>query len=433
MPDIVAILVPCAIILVVLAVLNVPLYLAILGPTLYLAIFVVKVPVESIFTGMFDNVAKTSFLCIPFFILTGTIIQASTLGSRLIDFFMVLLRHTKAGLAVACLFANALFGAISGSSPAAVATFGKVVYEPLAKAQGPSLSTGIIVSSGALSTIIPPSITLIVYGIATETSVTSLFMGGFLPGLLLVALVAVYLFWRCSRNIKLGLYDAQVQPRATAGEIKTSFIRAIPVLILPVIILGGIYSGIFTPTEAGAVAAVYSFVVAVFVLKDIKFSALPKQLVDAGKTAGQIFILIAVSTCFAQMATMAQLPALVTESFGSFDKFMFLLMLNVLLLIVGCFFDTSAAVLILAPLLLPTAKLLGIDPIHLGLVFTVNLSIGMFTPPFGLNIFVAQSILKKSMGEISKALIPYIILYIAGLFIITYVPGLTLLLPNLLA
>ncbi len=433
MPDVVAILIPCAIILVVLAVLNVPLYLAILGPTLYLALFVVKVPVESIFTGMFDNVAKTSFLCIPFFILTGTFIQASTLGSRLIDFFMVLLRHTKAGLAVACLFANAVFGAISGSSPAAVATFGKVVYEPLAKAQGPSLSTGVIVSSGALSTIIPPSITLIIYGIATESSVTSLFMGGFLPGLLLVALVAGYLFWRCARNSKLGLYESQAQPRATAGEIKTTFIRAIPVLILPVIILGGIYSGIFTPTEAGAVAAVYSFVVAVFVLKDIKFSQIPRQLADAGKTAGQIFILISVSTCFAQMATMAQLPTLITESFGSFDKIMFLLMLNVLLLIVGCFFDTGAAVLILAPLLLPTAKVLGIDPIHLGLVFTVNLSIGMFTPPFGLNIFVAQSVLKKSMGEISRALIPYIILYIVGLLIITYVPGLTLLLPNILS
>ena len=335
MYDVASILIPCAVILVVLAVLNVPLYLAILGPTLYLALFVVRIPVESLFTGLFDNVAKTSFLCIPFFILTGTFIQASSLGSRLIDFFMVLLRQTKAGLAVACLLSNAVFGAISGSSPAAVATFGKVVYEPLAKAQGPRLSTGIIVSSGALSTIIPPSITLIVYGIATESSVSKLFMAGILPGILLVVLVTLYLNWRCAKNNRLGLYESKVLERAAPKEIGASFVRAIPVLILPVIILGGIYSGIFTPTEAGAVAAVYSFVVAVFVLRDIKFPQIPKQIASACKTAGQIFILIAVSTCFAQVATMAQLPRLITESFGGLDRIAFLLMLNVMLLIVG--------------------------------------------------------------------------------------------------
>ncbi|MDR3294919.1 MAG: TRAP transporter large permease [Clostridiales Family XIII bacterium] len=430
--NLVSILVPAAIILVAMAVLNIPLYLAILAATLYIAVFAIRIPVESIFTGIFDNVAKTSFLCIPFFVLTGTLIQASTLGSRLINLFMVVLRSTKAGLAIACLFSNAVFGAISGSSPAAVATFGKIVYEPLAKVQGPALSMGIITSSGALSTIIPPSITLIIFGIATESSVTSLFMAGFLPGILLVAVVSMYLVWRCSKNARLGLYESGVQERPTRTEIGAAFIRAIPVLILPVLILGGIYSGTFTPTEAGAVAAIYSFVVAFFFLKDIPPRQLPRQLADACRVTSQIFILIAVSTCFAQVATMAQLPSMITASFSEFDKITFLLMLNVLLLIVGCFFDTGAAILILAPLLMPAAYSLGIDPIHLGIIFTVNLSIGMFTPPFGLNIFVAQSVLKKPMGEISAALLPYIVLYVAGLLVITYVPEISLVLPRLL-
>ncbi len=428
-----AILIPAALILVVLAVLNVPIYLAILGSTVYLAVFVVHVPIEGIFTGIFDNISKTSFLSVPFFVLTGAIIQSSSLGRRLINLFMVLLRTTTFGLSVACLFANAVFGAISGSSPAAVATFGKIVYEPLAKAQGPRLSTGIITSSGALSTIIPPSITLIIYGIATESSVSKLFMSGILPGIILVVIVAGYLVYRCNKNARLGLFDSKPQPRASLREVGEAFVQAIPVLILPVLILGGIYSGIFTPTEAGAVAAIYSAIAAIFLLHDVKFKQIPGFLFDACRIVGQVFLLMAISTCFAQMATMAQLPQMITGSFGDFNRITFLLMLNILLLIVGCFFDPSAAVLILAPLLLPTATALGINPIHLGIVFTINLSIGMFTPPFGYNIFIAQSVLKKPIGEVARAVAPFIVLYIIGLFIITYIPQISLLLPNILS
>jgi C4-dicarboxylate transporter DctM subunit len=204
------------------------------------------------------------------------------------------------------------------------------------------------------------------------------------------------------------------------------------VLILPVIILGGIYGGYATPTEAGAIAALYSFVVPMFVLRETKFNQMPQILKDAARITAQLFILITCSTAFAQATTMARLPQMLTESFANMDMFSFLLMLNVLLLIVGCFFDASAAVLILAPLLMPTAGNLGIDPVHLGIVFCVNLSIGMFTPPFGLNIYVVQSVLRKSMTMISRSLVPFIILYIIGLLIITYVPQISLFLPALL-
>lgn len=426
------ILLPMVIILVVLAVLNVPLYLAILGATLYLYVFVINVPLGSLFTGIFDGVSKTSFLCIPFFILTGTLMQASTLGRRLVDLFMVILRSTKAGLAIACLLANAFFGAISGSAPAAVATFGPIIYKPLEEAQGPRLATGLITSSGALSTIIPPSITLIIYGIATETSITNLFIAGFLPGIFIVILVSIYLVYQCNRNIRLGQVNWVKMERTTGKEFLQVFKKSIPVLVLPVIILGSIYTGLATPTEAGAISSVYTAVVAILVLKDIKIKELPNKLGSACRVTGQLFILIACSSVFARAMTMAQLPRMVSEGFSNFDQITFLLMLNILLLIVGCFFDTGAAVLILAPLLLPAALNLGINPIHLGIVFTVNLSIGMFTPPFGLNIFVAQSVLGKKMGEITKSLVPFIIVYIIALVFLTYIPQISLILGQIL-
>ncbi|MGB9846052.1 MAG: TRAP transporter large permease [Desulfotomaculales bacterium] len=420
------IILPVVIILVGLALfLNAPIYIAILAAAFYLQIFVNGMPLQNIFTGLFEALTKNSLLAVPFFIVAGNFIAASSLGTRLINLFIACLKNVRAGLSISCLLANAVFGAISGSPPAATATFGKIIYDPLEKAHGQKLALGLITSAGALSSIIPPSIIMIIYGIATDTSVAQLFMGGFLPGLVVVLIIGIYLFFRCKTSAFTG------EP-TSAAEIKKAFWRGIPVLVLPVLILGGIYGGIFTPTEAGAVAAAYSAVVGVLFLKDITLSQVLDLLKDSARTTGQIFILIASSVVFAQAATISQLPHHLTTFFSSFDDVQFLLFLNILLLLVGCFFEPSAAILILAPLLLPAAKHLGIDPLHLGIVFTVNLAIGMFTPPFGLNIFVSQSILKKSMGEISSGVLPFIVLYILALCVITYVPSLSLVLPRLL-
>ncbi len=414
------------VIILVLVAINAPIWVALAGATVYLQVFVNNMPIQNMFTGLFEAMTKNSLLAVPFFIVAGSIIANSSLGSRLINVFIVLLKNVRGGLALSCLVSNAIFGAISGSAPAATATFGKVVHEPLTKAHGKKLSLGLITSSGALSTIIPPSITMIIFGIATEQSITRLFMGGFLPGLLVVAIIGVYLVFVCKDNAFAG-------EKTTLKEVGTAFKRGIVVIILPVIILGGIYSGLCTPTESGAIAALYSFIVAVFVLKDIKPAQLFKVFKESAVTTAQIFLLIGISTVFAQAATVAQMPTFLTEVFSGLSAFQFLMILNILLLIVGCFFDSGAAILILAPMLLPSALALGIDPLHLGIIFTVNLSIGMFTPPFGLNIFVTQSVLKSSMGEISKALVPFIILYVIALLIITYVPGISLFLPNILA
>jgi len=427
------ILIPVVLILVILVAMNSPIWAAIFGATIYLQLFVNHMNLNNLFTGIFEACTKTSLLAVPYFILAGSLIASSSLGRRLINVLIALLKNIRGGLAVACLVANAVFGAISGSAPAATATFGKVIYEPLKEAHGKKLSLGLITSAGALSTIIPPSITLIIYGVATETSISKLFMCGFLPGILIVAIVSVYLVIVCKENA-FATKAAENQDGENINDItfKKAFKEGFLVLLLPVLVLGGIYSGLCTPTESGAVAALYSFILAVFVYRDIKPNQLMGIFKDSAKTTAQIFILIAVSTAFAQAATIAQLPVMIQSVFGGLNKYGFLIILNIVLLIVGCFFDSSAAILIFAPMLLGTATSLGIDPLHLGIIFSVNLSIGMFTPPFGLNIFVSQSVLKVKMGEVARAVVPFIGLYILALLLITYIPQVSLLLPGLL-
>ncbi len=418
------VLLPVILILVIFAALNTPLWISILVSTVYLQFVVNGTDLASTFTNLIQSLAKSSLLCIPFFVLAGGLMQTSSLGKRLIDLFVCMLKRVRGGFAIAALIANAFFGAISGSSPAAVATFGKIIYDPLEKNYDSKLSIGLLASSGALSVIIPPSISLIIYGTATNTSVSELFMAGLLPGCLIILIVGVYLIIKCK--------PAEVPIDVTGGiTLGKAFLQSIPVIILPIIILGGIYGGVFTPTEAAAVAVIYATIVPLL-LKDIKFRDLPKVVGDSCKTAGQIMVLIAVSCAFAQAATIAQIPQAITEVFQDSGQVQFLIILNIVLLLVGCFFEPGSAILILAPLVLPVATTLGVDPVHLGIIFTVNLAIGMFTPPFGLNLFVVQGVLGKNLGEISRAVVPFIVLYIIACLIITYVPAITLALPAMI-
>lgn len=410
-----------------LALMRVPIYLALLVGTLYLQVFVNQIPLAGTFNALVETIAKSSLLCIPFFILAGNLMSSSSLGDRLVNLFVTMFKRFRGGFAISALLSNAFFGAISGSSPAAVATFGHIIYKPMEKLYGAKTALGILTSSGALSIIIPPSITLIIYGIATNTSIARLFMAGFLPGVLIVGIVSIYLTFTCKQNT-----DEEI--KSVTGDHKTisrAMFESAPVMVLPVIILGGIYGGVFTPTEAGAVAALYACL-ASLALKDFTLKSLPGIIMHTCKTSAQLMVIIAASCAFAQAAIIAQLPRAVSMLFEGASKFEFLMILNIVLLLVGCLFETGSAILILAPLILPTAIEMGIDPVHLGIVFTVNLAIGMFTPPFGLNIFVVHGILGKGIGEISIASIPYIILYFAACLIITYVPWISLFFPKLL-
>ena len=413
---------PAFIILVVLMLLNFPIYISILVSGLYIMVFINQMPLQAIFTATFEGLAKNSLLAIPFFVLAGNIIAEGTLGRRLINCFATLLKNVRGGLPLACLVSNAFFGAISGSPPAATAVFAKIIHKPLAEAESDKLATGLVVSAAGLASIIPPSVTMIIYGVVTETPVSNMFIAGICPGLVIVAIIGIYLILRCKPGEK-GKMDWKSVGRAWKSGI--------PVLLLPVLVLGGIYLGFVTPTEAGALSAIYC-AIAGLIMHEIKLKDFFSILKKSSFTIVQVFLLIAASSFFARALTISQFPQWVTSYFSSFSSVKFLLMLNILLLIVGCFFDTSAAILILAPMLLPAALALGIDPIHLGIVFVVNLVIGMFTPPFGLNIFVAQSTLGYDIKYISKSLVPFIGLYIVALLIITYVPSIALWLPHLM-
>jgi C4-dicarboxylate transporter DctM subunit len=413
---------PALVILFGILALNIPVYIALLSAGIYMQIAVNHMPLQSVVTAMFESVTKNSMLAIPFFILAGVFMAGGSLGERLIDMCSTFLRNLRAGMAIACLLANALFGAISGSPPAATATFSKIMYRPLDEQYGEKNALGLLVGAAGLSSVIPPSVGMIIYGVVAEVSIAKLFFAGILPGMLLVLILGIYL-------LIIGKNDKDI-PKASAFEKMTAFRRSLPVLALPIIVLGGIYGGVFTPTEAGAMSAAYAASVSVFVLKDMDLQKFIRVLRDGTITGGQVFILIACSGVFAQAITVTQAPQKLISLFENMNSIGFLIILNIILLIFGCFFDSSSAILILVPLLAPTAFALGIDPIHLGLVYVVNLTIGMFTPPFGLNIFVAQGVLQKEMTTIANAAGPFVGLYLLGLIAITYIPAISLTLPN---
>jgi len=412
------------VILLVLMFFNVPIYAALLASGIYLQVFVNQMPLQSIFTVMFETITKNSLLAIPFFVLAGNLISGGSLGKRLVDTFSTLLRNVRAGIPFACLISNAIFGAISGSPPAATAVFSKIIHDPISKIYNEKLATGLVVSAAGLASIIPPSVIMIIYGISTDTSVSEMFLAGVIPGLVIVAIIGAYLIAVCKRD--------RNATAPTLKELWAAFKHGLPVLILPIIVLGGIYAGFLTPTEAGALSVVYCAVVSIFILREIKPRQILGILRDSMFTTTQVFLLIAASGFFSRALTISQFPQWITSAFSNYSTTQYLIILNIMLLIVGCFFDPSAAILVLAPMLMPSALSLGISPIHLGIIMTVNLSIGMFTPPFGLNIFVAQSVLKKDMKEITRGLVPFIILYLIALILITYIPSLSTFLPDLI-
>jgi C4-dicarboxylate transporter DctM subunit len=416
---------PIVLILGIMLAFSCPIYLALLVATVYLQIFVNQMPLQNMFTGIFEALTKNSLLAVPFFVVAGNLLATGSLGGRLVDMCDVLLKKTPGGLALSGVVANAIFGAISGSAPAATATFGKILWDPLRNAYGEKEAAGLITSSGSLSTIIPPSMSLIMYGIVTETSLAKLFMAGFLPGILCVVILAVYLGIKYRKQVA----DALRLP----GERVFALKRGIPALLLPVIILGGIYGGLCSPTEAGAIATMYAAVVCLLIIRDINLRQFARVFIDSAKTIGQLFILIAASNVFSQALTVTQAPRALLTLMDGLTPFTFLLLVNLTLLVLGCFLDPGAANLIIAPLLVPVGLTLGIDPIHLGIVFAVNLSIGMFTPPFGLSLFVSQSVLERPMGLIARGCVPYIICYGIALIFITYIPQISLILPHLLS
>lgn len=383
----------------------------------------------SLVLKMYETSEHFTLMAIPFFILAGTFMTTGGVARRMIRFANACVGHLHGGLAIASVLACVLFAAVSGSSPATVVAVGSIVIAGMVRAgYSESFAAGVVCNAGTLGILIPPSIVLVVYGAATETSVGRLFMAGVVPGvgLGLMLMVAIYIIAR--------IKDMPRQPRASLREVVVAGRDSIWGLLLVVIILGGIYGGIFTPTEAAAVSAVYAFLIAVFVYRDISFNHVPEVLIDAAKITVMLMFIIANAMLFAHVLTTERIPQLIAEQIVAMDMapWQFLIVVNILLLIAGAFMEPTAIILILAPILFPIAMQLGIDPVHLGVLIVVNMEIGMITPPIGLNLFVTTGITNLTLGQVMRAATPWLSLLLIYLILITYIPAISLWLPNAL-
>ena len=409
--------------------LNIPIALS-LGMSSIITLLYEKLPLSMVPSNMYSSTSKFVLLAIPFFIFGGNIMAEGGISERLINFCRSLVGHKRSGMALVCVIVSCFFAAISGSGPATVAALGMIIIPAMVQAGYDKASgTALMSTAGAIGIIIPPSITFVIYGSITGTSVGSLFASGIVPGILMGVLLVVAMMW-VSRKREL-----QLLPKATWKERWESFKDAFWGLMMPVIILGGIYGGIFTPTEAAAVSAIYGLFVGLFIYKTITFKDVPRILADSVSQTAVVMFIVGTASLFAWILTVTGLAAQASNvliSVSSGNKYIFLLIVNIILLIAGCFIDANSACYILVPILVPVATALGINPIHLGCIMIVNMAIGMVTPPVGVNLYVGCGIAKISLKEISIAVLPFIVASIAALLLTTYVPIISMFLPNLL-
>jgi len=378
---------------------------------------------------LFTGLESFPLLAVPFFVLSGTFLTEGKIAARLIHLAQALVGWMPGGLAMASIVACALFATISGSSPATVVAIGSIML-PAMLAQGypKSFGVGVVATAGSLGILIPPSIVMIIYAVSTSESAGKLFIAGIVPGLLLAGLLMLVTYLTARRR------RLPTQARVSAGELWTAFRESLWGLLLVVIIMGGIYGGVFTPTEAAAVSAVYAFVAACFIYRDLPFRKVPATLLKAANTSAMLMFIISSAILFTFLLTYEQIPQALSQwvTDRQLDPWMFLIAVNLVLLVAGQFMEPSSIILILAPLFLPIAKSLGIDPIHLGIIMTVNMEIGMITPPVGLNLYVASHISRMGLTAVSRAALPWVGVLLAYLVLVTYVPAISLWLPNLL-
>lgn len=363
---------------------------------------------------------KEVLLSIPLFLICGSVMGRGAIAARLIEIMSALTAPLPGGMAIATVMTCAVFAAISGSSAVTLIAVGSIAY-PALLAQGydKKFSLGALASGGTLGVIIPPSIPMILYGIATETSIIDLFTAGILPGILLMTLLSGY-----------ALVANRHLPRQSfsPSRLIAAFRDGIWSMLMPLILLGGIYSGYFSPTESAAVALAYAVLIELFVHRELRLKDLKDIAIDTTTMVGTIFPVLAIALSVNLLLTAHQAPAHLAEWIGGFitSKVTFLLAVNVLLLIVGCVMDMVSAILILAPILLALGRVYGIDPVHLGIIMTVNLEIGLLTPPVGINLIVAMTAFRENFGLISRGVLPFIGLMLIGLLLVSFVPQLSL-------
>jgi C4-dicarboxylate transporter DctM subunit len=401
-----------------------------LGLTVLTYLFTMTtVPIESVALKLFTGIEKFEIMAIPFFILAGNFLTHGGVARRMIDFASSMVGHWYGGLGLAGVMACALFAAVSGSSPATVVAIGSIILPAMVKQGFPArFGAGVITTSGALGILIPPSIVMVMYAVATNTSVGALFIAGIIPGIALAILLGVTTWWRARKN------NYPRQPRASWAERWRTFRASIWGLLLILVVIGGIYSGIFTPTEAAAMSAVYAFVVAIFVYRDMPLSKVPKVLLDSANMSAMLLYIITNAVMFSYLMTSENIPQelaawMLEKGLGVIA---FLLFVNIILLLAGNVMEPSSIVLIMAPILFPVAMKLGIDPIHFGIMMVVNMEVGMCHPPVGLNLYVASGITKMGITELTIAVWPWLLTMLGFLVVVTYWPPLSTWLPKAL-
>lgn len=408
---------------VVLLLAGFPIYLVLLTGSAVALLFYMNTNLSVLHQTLFGSIDAFALLAVPFFIYAGELMGRGSVAQRLVDVVQAGVGNVRGSLGVTTVGTSAIFGAISGVSAATVATIGKIMVPAMRRQKYPEpFSAGLITAVGAIDIIIPPSVPMIVYGVAAQESVPRLYAAGLFPGLLIGGMLALYVTWYARRAGIPGGESFRLAP----------FLRALSrgawALGAPVIILGGIYGGVFSPTEAAAVACVYAALVTRFVYRELTWREVLEAASQSAYFTAQILIVVACASIFAWLLTVNQVPtALVGWIEGMrLEPWAILLALNVLLLVVGCFIDPLSAILILTPLLMPVVTAAGINPIHFGIVLTVNLAIGLFHPPFGINIFVAQTVLGLPLATIYRGIVPFLFIYLAALALITYIPAISL-------
>jgi C4-dicarboxylate transporter, DctM subunit len=417
------------ILLLVLMLTGMPISIS-LGLTVLTFLFTMTdVPIQSVALKLFTGIEKFEIMAIPFFILAGNFLTHGGVARRMINFATSMVGHWHGGLALAGVMACALFAAVSGSSPATVVAIGSIIMPAMVRQGYPKgFGAGVITTSGALGILIPPSIVMVMYSVSTNTSVGKLFMAGVVPGLLLAFCLGMTTWFLARKK------NYPRMKKATWGERLVTFRKSAWGLLLIVIVMGGIYTGVFTPTEAAAMSAVYAFVIAVFVYKDMGLKQVPKVLLDSAAMSAMLLYIITNAVLFSFLMTSENIPQamagwIMDKGFGMIS---FLLVVNVLLLLAGNVMEPSSIVLIMAPILFPVAMKLGIDPVHFGIMMVVNMEVGMCHPPVGLNLYVASGITKMGISELTVAVMPWLLTMLGFLLLITYVPQLSLWLPNLM-
>ncbi len=387
------------------------------------------IPVEIVSQRLFTGLDQFAIMAIPFFILAGGLLTSGGVARRIVNFATTLVGAMRGGLALSAVLSCAFFAALSGSSPATVVAIGSIMIPAMVKQGYPKkFGVGVIATSGGLGILIPPSIVMIIYAVSTNTSVGQLFIAGIVPGVLM-AFTLMLVTWLVAKK-----HNYPTLPQASLREIWQAFRDSAWGLLIVVIVIGGIYGGVFTPTEAAAVSAVYAFIVAVFIYGDLKLKDIPRVLLESANMSAMLLYIITNAILFSFLLTSENIPQQLAQWIveQGLSPWMFLLFVNVLLFFAGDFMEPSSIILILAPIFLPVAIKLGIDPIHLGIVMTINMELGMITPPVGLNLYVASGLARMGLTEVTLAAAPWILVVTAVLILVTYVPQIALWLPHLM-